>query len=378
MCVCPAGTAVPPGGSSCEMIVVVDGGVDAGPPDMGGQCRTECEGDTPVCDPVSQACVGCVDDGDCPGGLCEPTEQVCVACIETADCGDGRVCNPATNTCVECLTTAECEGEGGVCNPATNTCVECLSTTDCTDGLCLEAENRCVDCLANADCSSPSSSRCDPTANSCSACTTHADCAHLAGLPSCDAGTCVACTPETEATACGIYSCNRATNTCTTTPRGSLDYYRLCQADSECVAGAACVFQSIVGVDPNVCVPILTESNCLQHLPLVEEQERLTVDSALVNVCAIRSNWLTLAAAQLLVEYQRAVSPQQGAIARECDVNSDCPSNSVCRPMHISGSTVTDACALPACASNLECPDGFSCVAGVQGVPAYCAVWNFN
>ena len=124
-------------------------------------------------------------------------------------------------------------------------------------------------------------------------------------------------------------------------------------------------------------VPILTEANCLQHLPLVEEQERLTVDSVLVNVCAIRSDWLTLGAAQLLIEYQRASSPQQGAIARECDVNADCPWNSVCRPMRISGSTVTDACALPSCASNLECPDGFDCVAGVQGVAAYCAVWNF-
>jgi hypothetical protein len=46
--------------------------------------------------------------------------------------------------------------------------------------------------------------------------------------------------------------------------------------------------------------------------------------------------------------------------------------------MHISGSTVDSACALPACTSNLECPDGFNCVAGVAGVAAYCAVWNFN
>lgn len=375
MCVCPEGTAVPPGGSACEMIMM-DGGTDHGPPDMGDLCRTVCEGATPVCDVEAQLCVGCVGDGDCPGGRCELSTQVCVECIETADCGGDAVCNPATNSCVECVATPDCTGEGGVCDPASNTCVECLSTLDCAVGLCLEAENRCVDCIANADCPSPNSSRCDSTTDSCGACTSHVDCGHIAGLPSCNAGTCVACTPATEATACGIYSCNRTTLTCTTTPRESLDYYRPCQADSECVEGAACVFQSIVGTDRHVCVPILTEASCLQHLPLTERQERLTVDSILVNVCAIRSDWLTLGAAQLLIEYERASTPQQGAIARACSVNTDCPANSVCRPARISGSTVASVCALAACASDLECPTGFDCYPGVAGLPEYCTVWN--
>jgi hypothetical protein len=356
---------------------MMDGGMDAGPPDMGSLCRTVCEGATPVCDLESLACVGCVDDRDCPDGLCELGSQTCVECIDTADCAahGGGVCNPVDNTCVECTTDLECDAAAPRCTPD-HTCVECLTTTDCDTGLCLEAENRCVECLATTDCTSASSSRCAAETNSCAACSSHADCGHIGGLPSCLAGTCVACTPATEATACGMFSCNRTTNTCTTTTRASLDDYQQCQATSECQAGSVCVTQNLVGPDFAVCVPVLTEANCLEHLPLLEQQERLTVEATLVTVCALRTNWLTLAAAQLLIEYQRAPAPRATAASYECVQNNECPAGSFCRDMIIAGSVVNRACTLAGCTSSLECPANMSCNAFVSGGTAYCAFWD--
>jgi hypothetical protein len=57
----------------------------------------------------------------------------------------------------------------------------------------------------------------------------------------CNAGTCVACTPGTEAARCGETACDPETLTCTGTARGSLATCLPCRADSECRANRKCV-----------------------------------------------------------------------------------------------------------------------------------------
>jgi hypothetical protein len=152
--------------------------------------------------------------------------------------GPTPVCDPATADCVECTKSSHCGGSTPVCDTDSGTCVQCTAadTTAC-DGdtpVCDTSASQCVACNAASDCTSAGAARCHDHA--CVACSTNEDCAHLTGTPLCDAGTCVQCTPADES-ACGDYSCNPATNSCTETPRGSVATCEPCLADSECVGG---------------------------------------------------------------------------------------------------------------------------------------------
>ena len=169
---------------------------DSGAPDA-SVCATTCSGKTPRCDTGLKQCVQCEDAGDCSG--------------------DAGVCNPNTHQCVECLSNTNCETAAPYCEADAGNCVQCRSNADCPG-------------VANSVCSS----------GTCTPCTEDSDCAHLSGTTSCklnstgNAGTCVQCTIATEATVCGGYSCNPATNACTKTTLGSVEICGQCVADSDC------------------------------------------------------------------------------------------------------------------------------------------------
>ena len=88
----------------------------------------------PVCDPISQTCVGCVEETDCTlGNYCDPVSQACVqGCDADEDCQSG-LCDVAAHQCKECLNDFGCPA-GTVCSEGV--CVEgCSPNSACTPGL---------------------------------------------------------------------------------------------------------------------------------------------------------------------------------------------------------------------------------------------------
>src|SRR5690606_16514751 len=139
--------------------------------------------------------------------------------------GDTPVCDEAEKECVGCLKEADCSGDKSHCNVATSTCVACLDTEQCTDA----AASGC-------------------TAGECGKCSVNDDCKHITDKGICDEGACVECTVEDES-ACGMNSCNPATNTCTMTERGKVQVCEPCVADSECETDHLCVPLNYKGED---------------------------------------------------------------------------------------------------------------------------------
>lgn len=116
--------------------------------------------------------------------------------------------------------------------------------------VCDENAKVCVGCLSNSDCKDATKAVCDQGERACVPCTSDDQCGHIANTGMCNAGTCVQCTPETEAEKCPApeagkhFSCNPKTFGCTTTLTGSLNACTLCVADSECPDGYGCVIMN--------------------------------------------------------------------------------------------------------------------------------------
>jgi len=100
-----------------------------------GKRRSGFEGgtQTPYCNQVTHACVGCVEDIDCPTGICDPTTNSCTQCSDTnvSKCPEGlQQCDKGT--CQACKTVngqhIGC-GPGQVCS--NGRCVECAFDVDC-------------------------------------------------------------------------------------------------------------------------------------------------------------------------------------------------------------------------------------------------------
>src|SRR5437870_1612946 len=92
-----------------------------------GGCGT-CTGKTPVCDPKTQRCVGCLVDGNCPGGtVCRM--QACVpGCSAQRACQMG-ICDVDAGVCGGCRTDAECKDpRAPVCDASR--CVPCTPAKD--------------------------------------------------------------------------------------------------------------------------------------------------------------------------------------------------------------------------------------------------------
>jgi hypothetical protein len=113
-----------------------------------------CTGATPACDPMTNACVQCVADTDCPSetqAACGATRS-CGACTEDADCTRfGKVCDTRAGACVQCRPQTEatdCQ-TGTACDPklltctsrqrgSVTTCNSCVADSECT------TDHRCI------------------------------------------------------------------------------------------------------------------------------------------------------------------------------------------------------------------------------------------
>lgn len=297
------------------------------------------------------------DGGEACGGACG---------------GASPVCEPLTDTCVACIVDDNCPAAAPRCNDA-NECVGCLSHADCQGGRCDPAAARCVECLTNADCGHLASSRCDPTTLTCSPCLSAADCGHIAGRPACVEGQCGPCHP-TLGDDCGIYSCSQVTLECSDSLRGWSDVYTECEASSECTWGP-CVRQGLVGPDRHVCTVWPNPDGCGWTFPV--SQARTSIHGELVEICMLRENWLTYEAAQLWMHYWRDNIASPDVAGYRCATNSDCPFGTYCRPMHFRHETApTNHCTITGCTGNPECPSPLTCRSGDPGQPNYCAIWN--
>lgn len=179
-------------------------------------CLTDadCGGGEPVC--VAGECVECGENADCPmGESCFPEEGTCEdPCTGPGDCeGDAPICDTVTGACVGCQNDADCGGEEPLCSPTTKQCGECNTNADCgagapycdegdceqclVDGHC-GAGDLCIDdecrpgCTVDTDCTNATEPRCDTQRSTCVECLGPSDCG--GETPVCSpGGECVVC-----------------------------------------------------------------------------------------------------------------------------------------------------------------------------------------
>ena len=246
-----------------------EGGLDQNMPDMRpdmktdladmtpdlGPCGAVCQGDTPVCDVISSACVPCLGNDDCAAS--SPNGDVCL--IDATD--------PSMNRCVGCTVNNDCLIPGQptspddelTCDPGTNTCVQCLSNTECVT----EEASLCVD-------------------NACTACTADTDCSHLPdGKTVCDvdAGICRGCMPENEEINCGGNTCDPANFKCTETVIDSLANCDPCVSDSDCDGDAGCIDMTFGANNVDIgsyCLPKKGAVDCPDVYPVANNATTLS------------------------------------------------------------------------------------------------------
>jgi hypothetical protein len=216
-----------------------------------------------------------------------------------------------------------CTGDTPVCDEENLTCVQCLTNDNCDamSPVCDEENNVCV-CNTDADCNTPELARCNTAEQTCEPCQADSQCDGIEGLPAtdnvCDDGTCVDCTPETEADTCdGMVSCNALTNTCTDTRIGSLFVCDECVADSECGDGSEpsndyrCIPMfypdGIRFPDKNAgfCLKT-TESGCERpYAVTLQDRTSLSEPASANNYCGINESLATCPAVAALVADDR-------------------------------------------------------------------------
>jgi len=112
-------------------------------------CGT-CSGDTPVCDPDTRQCVGCLNDTHCPSttaSRCNPDSKTCEACSDNTQCQHltaTAVCDQGT--CVQCLGNQDCQAVEGKPVCENKTCVQCNKddATACGGKACNTLEKVCT------------------------------------------------------------------------------------------------------------------------------------------------------------------------------------------------------------------------------------------
>ena len=322
--------------------ITSDGGADGGP------FCVDCEGDTPVCNESTGLCVQCTPEeaGECGDDtpVCNESAGLCVQCTpeEAGECGDDTpVCNESTGLCVQCTPeeTGECGGDTPLCDP----------------GL-----SECVACLADGDCNDPTEAKCDDMLKECVPCDDRAQCDDVDGFPgtanACNAdGECVECTPASETETCANdVSCDPATETCTTTTRGSREVCQTCIADSEC--GDEGVpsqdFRCVPMFYPNdqtrfpdgstgFCLEIFEPGGCTQPYAITISDRSSLSDPTPRSYCGINEDLTTCSAVRALV------------MNDDCLEDADCPTGGICRDV----GGLSDKCTY-LCESLVEClPD---------------------
>ncbi len=257
-----------------------------------------------------------------------------------------------------------CEGATPVCNQSTGVCVQCTpeEAGECGGAtpLCDPVLSECVACVGDADCDDPTAAKCDDESKECVPCDDRAQCDDVEGLPgtanACNAdGECVECTPDSEIDTCaGGVSCNPATETCTTTERGSRAECQTCVADSECGDQGApsedfrCVpmfypdaSTRFPDADTGFCLKIFEPGGCRQPYAITITDRSSLSDPTLRSYCGINELLVTCTAVRALELNQECPGGDDG----------ECPTGGLCRDVGGLPDRCTYLCGLPA-----QCP----------------------
>lgn len=266
-------------------------------------------------------------------------------------------------------TESACPGGCGagtpVCDEDSGTCVECLEHTDCGAGATpyCAAANECVACLGDDDCESPAAAHC--SAGACTGCGSSTQCEHLPGTTVCDTSsdTCVECTAGDES-ACAGNSCNPATNTCTTTPLGSVDICEPCLADSECAdaPGNRCVPMEFNGAarPGGFCLP-RAAGGCTAPLTVTYSTASLS-GAASESYCGIDQDTVTCEAVLDLFASADCLSGEDVECGCVRNVDGDCIGDGqggLCRTVGGQANKCTYGCG-----SASQCSGGHDCTIG--------------
>jgi hypothetical protein len=154
----------------------------------GGVCSIHAGDPCPgldVCDEGGDACVTCVNNGDCGGAtpFCETGVHVCVECLNAGHCNDAVGCTDDTcvaNACVFTPNNLNCPEDGVFCNGVEfcDAALNCESPGDPCGGatpVCDEGGDRCVACLVNGDCGG-ATPFCETGTHLCVECLIDGDC----------------------------------------------------------------------------------------------------------------------------------------------------------------------------------------------------------
>jgi len=375
-CVCPPDTVQSEDGWSC---LLPDGGMIVNPnaPDAGSNPDSgrNCDGcDADRC--VDGVCVRCTRNDQCPavspictGYECVPScdsDDECSRFERTPACATE---GPLSGQCVECDTMQDCrDPRRPACDATANICGGCRVSEDCEpfEGAkaCANTGPRsgwCVECASNEDCPSVAAPRCNPTTNTCTQCQTREDCTGHS-LNECVDGRCVACTEETAAVNCGVFSCDPATLQCTMTPRNSVEICRACVSDSECRELA-------IGDDMYRCVPMehagvtrptgyclrLLSAGCLRPFTVVTPS-RPSVSGAVADVyCGVLEERTTCEAVLDMID--------QAACTADVDCGVPGLADGRCETV----SRDPNRCSID-CGAAVQCPVGVLC----GGSGSYC------
>jgi len=240
--------------------------------------------------------------------------------VEAGPCG---VCEFATPVCNDDLQCVECTAESNslclermlVCKTDAFECVECNTSSDCNLEkmlVCKTDAFECVECNASSDCNDPAAAGCNTELNECEGCQSEADCIGIEGRPLCDDGTCVECTPATEAVDCGGTSCDPLKRECTETTVGSLETCQECVADSECGENGSaseahrCVEmfwdgERYPGSETGFCLKT-TDGGCQQPYSVTLRNRGSLSDAPPDEYCGIREELATCPAVNALVD----------------------------------------------------------------------------
>jgi len=168
----------------------------------------------------------------------------------------------------------------------------------------------------------------------------------------CDAGQCVQCIVENES-ACGLNSCNPATNTCTETPRGTTDVCEACVADSECLENFRCVPMKLAGTlrEGGYCLKIaMAPGGCSLNPYRTATEPRVSLSGATAApYCSVKEALATCEAVSDLTNDKGCAS--------DTECGAEGLSDGLCRSVNFTPGLCTYACE----GNNVECPTTAAC-----------------
>lgn len=278
----------------------------------------------------------------------------CIALLLAAGCATEEQPVPGPDGAARCAHDDDCSGgRAGRCDVETGVCVECVEAGDCTD---------------------PGASRCGE-ARTCVPCDADAQCAHLPDTPVCDEGrgTCVACTPDTEAQTCGDRSCDPATFTCGAHDRGSRRPCESCISDSDCLPDHRCIPMEHQGEPREQAFCLKAAPGCEQPFSVeITGRESASGAPASESYCGIHEEQATCEAVRALID--NWFCERNGFCKPDPEADEVEVPQALCREIGVLSETrCTYRCGGPGhCPDPLELPERSTCGPGETDGPSFC------